>query len=129
MNLKLQIMPGTFAVCKLDPQAALPRWALSEGALTSITRTADELSIVCGESAVPDDVRCEKGWRCVKILGPLPFSMTGVLASLVGPLAEAKISVFALSTYDTDYVLIKAERLQDAIRVLRLSGHEIGREE
>jgi len=125
MNLELQILPETLAVCRLEPRAAVPPWALTDAALTAITRTDAELSIVCPEAAVPGGVRCEKGWRCFKILGPLPFAMTGVPASLVDPLAQAGISVFAFSTYDTDFVMVKADRLEDARQALTLAGFEV----
>jgi len=90
----------------LPPDAALPSWA-SNGPLFSIRRTADELSIVCVEAQVPPGVQCEPGWRCVRIAGKLDFSAVGVLTALVSPLVEAGIGVFALSTCDTDYLLVK----------------------
>ena len=124
MVLKLKVIPGTYAVCRLDADAAIPDWALT-GSVTSVTRTPDELSIVCPEAQVPKGVRCEKPWGCIKIQGPLPFSMTGVLASLVNPLAEAGISLFAFSTYDTDYILVKEEALDSALSALARAGHEI----
>jgi hypothetical protein len=124
MVLKLKVIPGTYAVCRLDADAAIPDWALT-GSVTSVTRTSDELSIVCPEAQVPKGVRCENGWRCIKVHGPLPFSMTGVLASLVNPLAEAGISLFAFSTYDTDYVLVPEAKLDDALAALSRAGHEI----
>jgi hypothetical protein len=122
--LKLRLLPGTFAVCRLEPDAALPAWALA-GDLVSITRTPDELSIVCPESLVPNGILAEKSWRCIKIRGPLPFSMTGILASLVNPLAEAGVSLFAFSTYDTDYVLVKDATLERARTVLTKAGHSL----
>ncbi len=125
MPHKLTVLPETFAVCRLASDAAIPDWALYDGLPVSITRTADELSIICPESRVPGDVQAERGWRCFKILGPLPFSMTGVLASLVAPLADAGISIFAFSTYDTDYVMVKEEMLSLARDVLAADGHEI----
>lgn len=124
MSLKLRLLPGTFAVCRLEPDAAIPAWALA-GILTSISRTPDELSIVCPEAQVPEGILAEKGWRCFKIQGPLPFAMTGVLASLVNPLAEAGISLFAFSTYDTDYVLVKDAALERALTALLQAGHSI----
>ena len=90
--------------------------------MTSVTRTPRELSIVCDEARIPPDVLCERGFRALVIEGPLAFSLTGILAAVVSPLAAAKISVFAFSTYDTDYVMVKDERLEAAIAVLRAAG-------
>src|SRR5262245_37362576 len=90
-----------FAICRLAPKAAIPAWVLS-AAFYSITRTADELSIVCPQALVPDDVQCECGWRCFRVAGSIDFAMIGVVATLVNPLAEAGISVFVVSTFDTD---------------------------
>jgi hypothetical protein len=91
----------------------------------SITRTADELSVICPESTVPPEAVVERGWRALKVEGPLEFSMAGVLADLTGPLAEASISVFALSTYDTDYLLIRNKDIASAVAVLRAGGHDV----
>lgn len=124
MNLTLSILSGRYAICRLNAAASLPDWA-QVGGFLSITRTTDELSIVCPESAVPDSVKSDAGWRCLKIEGLLDFSFTGVLASLLSPLAEAGISIFAVSTFDTDYLLIKAENLERAAGVLIQSGHRV----
>jgi hypothetical protein len=124
-NLRLTLLPGTFAVCRLNADAAPPPWATSSRVF-SITRTAEELSVVCEQAVVPDAVRCERDWRCVQLAGPIPFSMVGVLASLVQPLAEARISVFAISTFDTDYLLVKENDLKRAASVLCAAGHEVG---
>lgn len=124
MPLKLRLLRETFAVCRLSPEAAVPDWA-GAGSFFSVTRTPDELSIVSPDSHVPKGILAERGWRCIKIQGPLPFSLTGVLASLVAPLAEAKVSVFAFSTYDTDYVLVKEAALDAALSALARSGHSI----
>jgi hypothetical protein len=89
-------------------------------------RTASELSVVCAAAGVPDDVRAERGWRALAVEGPLDLALTGVLASLLVPLAHAGVSIFAVSTYDTDYVLVRSERLADALEALRGAGHRIG---
>lgn len=123
-QLVLSLLPDTFAVCRLDADAALPPWATT-GSFFSITCTAEELSIVCLQSQVPDGVRCERDWRCVELAGPIPFSTVGVLASLVQPLAEAGISVFAVSTFDTDYLLVKAADLARAIDAWLRCGHTV----
>ena len=116
-TLTLTVMPGRLAVCRLDPQAAVLDWAL-RGDFCSIARTTDELSIVCNEAGVPEGVLCERPWAALKVEGPLDFSLTGVLASLAQPLAEANISIFVVSTYDTDYLLVKWGDLERAVAVL-----------
>jgi hypothetical protein len=122
-RLRIAIQPYTLAVCRLDPSAEFPSWA--RGPFVSITRTDDELSIVCDEAAVPDGVQAERGWRCLKVEGPIPFEVTGVAAALVGPLAEARISVFLLATFDTDYLLVKRESFERAVETLRAAGHTL----
>ena len=114
---------GEFAVCQLPADIHLPQWALADS-FFNITRTAEELSIVCLANQVPQDVKCERGWACFKLEGPFPFALTGVLASFLQPLAEAKISIFALSTFDTDYVLVKQQAAEAAIAALRAAGHQ-----
>ena len=111
-------MPMTLAVVRLEASAAIPNWGMKGSDFFSITRTRDELSVVCLEEDVPEGVKVEKGWRGFKVEGPLDFGMTGVLYSLAKPLAEAKISIFAISTFDTDYLLVKKENLQKAAEVL-----------
>jgi putative acetyltransferase len=118
------LLDGTFAVCRLDSASSIPPWATADD-FFSITRTADELSVVCRQDAVPDGINCERGWRCLRVAGTIPFSVVGVLASLTAPLADAGISVFALSTFDTDYLLVKAKDLERAVDVLRRRGHTI----
>ena len=124
MSLTLSLLPGTFTICRLDPEAIIPDWAKA-GGFISITRTSDELSVVCPEANVPDGVRCDRGWRCFKVEGPLDLSLTGVLASLANPLAEARINIFALSTFDTDYLLVKQEKATQAAEVLTRAGHRL----
>jgi GNAT superfamily N-acetyltransferase len=124
LRLKLVPLASTFAVCRLPTDAPLPPW-VGGGPLLSITRTLDELSIVCGEEAVPEGVQCEGGWRCLRVAGPLAFSLVGVLSSLVGPLADARISVFVISTFDTDYLLVKEADSHRAVEVLRRAGHTV----
>ena len=119
----LDVHAGTFAVCRLDADAAVPGWA--SGTMTSITRTPDELSIVCLQEGVPENTRCEPGWRCLRVVGPLEFSMVGVIAALTGILATANIGVFVVSTFDTDLVLVKQADLEPAIESLRAAGHVV----
>jgi len=121
---KLQLLSDVYAVCRLDGNAPVPDWAI-RGPFFSITRTAGELSVVCPDSRVPADVRKESGWKILMVQGPLGFSLTGVLASLTDPLAREGISVFALSTYDTDYLLVKQEQLKQAVGVLAADGYNV----
>ena len=121
--LTLSVLPEPLAICRLEREAGVPDWAT--GGFVSITRTRDELSIVCDERAVPSGVKADRGWRALKIEGPLDLALTGVLASIAVPLAEVKINLFAISTFDTDYVLVKADRVTEAIGVLRRAGHMI----
>ena len=120
--LELAILPESLAVSRLGASAPAPDWAGS-GPLQSVTRTGEELSVVCLADAVPRNVAAERGWRAIRITGTLDFSLTGVLASLTAPLAEAGVSIFALSTHDTDYVLVKAEALDRAVEALTAAGH------
>lgn len=120
-TIELTVLPGRLAVCRLEAGAPPPAWAVG-GALWSITGSADELSVVCTEAAVPDGARREGGWRALKVAGPLDFALTGVLSAIAGPLAAAGVSIFAVSTFDTDYVLVKEERLGEAVAALRAAG-------
>jgi hypothetical protein len=92
--------------------------------LVSMTRTANELSIVCAEEHVPSGIQAALGWACLQLQGPFPFEMTGVLAAILNPLAAAEIGIFAVSTFDTDYILVKVDRLQAAEEALERAGHE-----
>ena len=118
--MEVSVLPGTLAICRLHASERIPSWALElhEG-FVSITRTPDELSIVCPQDAVPPDTRVEEDWRALVLPGPIPFEMTGVLAALTVPLAEAGIPVFAISTYDTDYVLVREKNVERALHVLQ----------
>lgn len=126
----LSILSEPLAVCKLPPGSPVPAWA-NEGDFCSITRTAEELSIVCAESRVPpaDEAvrgwRSQPGWRALKVQGPLDFSLVGILAQLSGVLAQANISLFAISTFDTDYLLVRENDLSAAVNALRAAGHSI----
>lgn len=123
--LRLRLLPGRLAVSRLDPQTPLPEWV--SGDFCSLTRTSDELSVVCDASAVPAGIESESGWQAFQVQGPLAFGLTGILASIVRPLAEAAISIFAISSFDTDYVLVKEDNVEGAIEVLRQAGHEVER--
>lgn len=121
--LTLELLSGRLAVCRLSPESPTPAWAA--GAVTSLTRTPNELSIVCAEEAAPPGVKAERGFRCLAVLGPLDFALTGVVASISAPLASAGVSIFVLSTFDTDLLLIRETHLAQAVAVLRGAGHRI----
>jgi uncharacterized protein len=111
VRLRLRETPWRLAICRFAPDAPLPAWALHASAeFWSITRTPHELSVVCGEDDLPPSAaeKVERGWRAFEIVGPLPFALTGVVSGLTAPLAAAGVPVFVLSTYDTDYVLVRA---------------------
>jgi hypothetical protein len=120
----LRVLPGRLAVCKLAPHADIPDWARF-GDLISITRTAAELSIVCAQPLVPKEVKAERDWRAFEVIGPLDFNLVGILAALASTLAEAGISIFALSTYDTDYLLVREVELERAASALVEAGHSL----
>ena len=122
-TLRLTVLPEKLAVCRLGPAEDVPQWVA--GAFTSVTRTPDELSIVCDDQAVPPHVRAERGWRLLRVEGPLPFELTGIAAAFVTPLADARISVFPIATFDTDYLLVKEECLAAAVEALRSAGHDV----
>ena len=120
-RLRVRTTPWRLAVCRFPADAPLPAWTLhAEAGFWSITRTPDELSVVCGEDDLPPSVdrQVERGWRALAVQGPLPFDLTGVVSGLTSPLAAAGVSVFVLSTYDTDYVLVRSGDLARALDVL-----------
>ena len=119
-----KVLEGKFLVGKLPPSAEIPAQALT-GEFSSVSRTADELSIVAPEDAKIPDVEFERGWKCIKVQGPLEFALKGVLSSLLQPLADAGVSVFAVSTYDTDYILVKQHQLTQALVALEQAGHRL----
>lgn len=124
VSLKLHVLPERYAICRLGPDVAVPVWA-TNAAFFSITRTSDELSLVLPEAHVPDEVQAERGWRCLRVQGPLDFSETGILAALAAPLAAASVSIFALSTFDTDYLLVPEMQFHPAQHALRAAGHVV----
>ncbi len=122
--LRLSVLEERLAVCRLDPPAQIPAWATG-APFFSVTRTSDELSIVCPEERVPPGITCERGWRALRFDGPFEFGLVGVLASVAVPLAEAGVSILAIATYETDYVLVEESQLPLATQVLREWGHEV----
>lgn len=117
-QLHLTLLPDKLGVCRLESGAALPDWLRECGGFFSVTGTADETSLVCREELIPANCLSEKGFRLFKVEGPLDFSLTGILSSLLNPLAAAGIAVFTISTYDTDYLMIKEDKLEAAISAL-----------
>lgn len=125
MKIKFRwLMDGPYAIVRLAPDAPTPDWA-TRGEFTSITRTSDELSIVCPIANLPPGVSSPHRWVCLKLEGPFPFSQTGVLLSFIEPLSSSGIPILAISTYDTDYVLVQEESSDTAIELLKRSGHEM----
>jgi len=127
MPLTLQLLSDEFAICRLPPTEPIPVWAGST-IFSSVTRTGDELSIICPAAQVPAGVKHEAGWRVLKFQGPFAFTETGILAAVLAPLATAQIGILAVATYDTDYVLVKAERLDAALPALAAAGHLVHRD-
>ena len=123
-SLTLDLVPGSYAICRWAPEEPLPPWVM-EGEFFSVTRTPAELSAVCDVAALPPGVKAEAPWLMLAVRGPLDFNITGVLAGLATPLATAGISIFAISTYDTDYVLVRSADFDRAVRALREAGHSI----
>lgn len=123
-GLTLSILPAPLSICRLPAEAPIPAWALT-GDFFSVTRTCAELSLVCPEAGVPGDIQAENGWRGLKVEGMLDFSLVGILAGLASALAGAGISLFAISTFETDYILIKENRLSDAVEALSAAGYGI----
>ena len=115
--------PGEWAILKLPPDAPVPDWTLLPASFLSITRTADELSIVAPASGIPAGISAERGWTLLQLKGPFAFDQTGILASIATPLAEASVGIFALSTFDTDYLLVKTSQIPLALSALHAAGH------
>lgn len=123
-KLTMTLLKESYGVCRLSPTVPLPDWA-TDSPFLSMTRTTDELSVVCLESCIPEGVQCENDWRILKVEGPLDFSLIGIIARISSILAEAGISLFAISTFDTDYILVKGASIQRAIEALIRSNYDI----
>src|ERR1700676_50363 len=122
-QLKFLTIPNLYAIVHLAPHAPLPAWA-TKGEFTSITRTGDELSIVCAAENIPKEFALGPRWICLKLEGPFPISQPGALLSFIEPLSNNGVPIFAISTYDTDYVLIPQEHITRAVGLLREAGHK-----
>lgn len=121
--MRLELLDGELAICRLEPGASIPAWACGE--LVATVRTGEELAVVCGAAAVLAGVHADRGWRALRVAGTLDLTLTGVLAAILEPLAAAEVPIFAVSSFDTDYVLVPGARLADAAAALRGAGHEI----
>jgi len=126
MPLVIQVLPGEFAIARLPATEPIPAWADSP-VFSATARTADELSILCPAAQIPSSVKQEAGWRLLKLRGPFSFTETGILSSVLDPLAFSRISILAMSTFDTDYVLVKSADLEAALRTLRNADHTVER--
>lgn len=120
--MDLEILAESFAVCRLLPETET---AWVEGVFSSVILTPSEVSVVCETRFVPDDVKHEPGWRCLRVQGTFDFGAIGVLVALAVPLAEAGVPILAISTFDTDYLLVKDSRLSDAVSALENAGHTV----
>lgn len=123
-TLVLELFPTRFAVVRLAAQSGIPSWAHGHP-LSSVTHTPEETSIVCPQTAVPDDVVSKGGFRCLKVRGPLAFSEIGILESLARPLAAADVSILAISTFDTDYLFVQETDLERGLAALSEAGHSV----
>lgn len=123
-KIHMQQLPGRYAVSRLDSKSMFPSWADGEG-FVSLTRTSDELSVVCLESRVPDEVRSDRGWVCLRFVGPFAFDEYGIVASVVAPISAAAMGVFVVSTFDGDHLLVKTEDYQKVKQILTDIGHII----
>lgn len=122
MKINMKLLSGKYAVCRFNKGQEIPTWALQSN-FFSITKTEDELSIVCNEEDIIEECKCEKGWNIFKVEGPLDFSLIGILSKISSILAEGKVSIFAISTYDTDYILVKEKDLESAISILKADSN------
>jgi hypothetical protein len=126
--LDLDLLPEEYAVCRLPAGSAVPAPLISgpdDKSVISVTWTQDEVSVICRSDRIPPGATVETPWRCLRVAGPLDMALTGVLASLVGPLADARVNIIAFSTYDTDYLLVPAVRVAEAVGTLIASGHRV----
>ncbi|MBP2636417.1 MAG: hypothetical protein H6Q72_2324 [Firmicutes bacterium] len=123
-KLTFEILPTTLGVCKLSASQVVPLWAC-QGEFFSVTKTTEELSIVCSEAVIPDEALCERGWRALKIAGILDFSLVGILSVVSEVLANVGVSIFAISTYNTDYILVRDNDLDAAVKALAGKGYTI----
>ena len=122
--LTMKLLNEKFGVCRLNKNELIPDWVKNSD-FYSITKTSDELSIVCSQDSIPNNIKCEKDWRTLKVEGPLDFSLIGIISSISTILALKRISIFAVSTYDTDYILVKNKDIDNAILALSNERYEV----
>lgn len=122
--MQLRVLPDRLSVCRLAAGSAWPQ-PPANGTFFSATRTQEEISVVCASDAAPTEARVEPDWRALEVAGPLDFGLIGILAELTRPLAEVDVSVFVLSTFDTDYLMVHAGALDRAVDALRSAGHHV----
>jgi hypothetical protein len=120
--MKLRVLPDSYAIVRLHPGAELPEW-VDKGPFRSVTRTEHEVSVVCRDHDVPTGESAERGWRVLEVIGPLDFSLVGLVSTLVVPLSEVEIPVFVISTFETDYLLVRAADVEAACEALEDAGH------
>jgi hypothetical protein len=123
-RLKLSLLPDLLAVCRIEHGQEIPTWA-TEGGFFSLSRTRDELSVICSSDSVPGNVRASRGWRAIKIEGPIDLDLVGILVSVAVPLAHAGIGILPVGTFDTDYILVRDRQLGEALKALRTTGFNV----
>ena len=123
--LSLTVLPSPLALCRLSADAEVPSWTAAARTFLTISRTPTELSIVADEVALPAGLRAERGYRALRVEGPLPLELVGVMAALATPLAAAGVPIFTIATYDTDYVLVPGAALGRAVAALAGAGHRV----
>lgn len=124
VTINLKVLAEAYGIARLAPDDAIPGWADGPGFVT-ITRSDDELSIVCHQDRIPADVQRDLGWACLKLLGPFAFGQTGIVLSVIRPLSENGIGVFVVSTFDGDHLLISATDAERSFALLRDAGHDV----
>ena len=125
-KLKIRLLQGTYAVCQINDTEKVPSWVEEKG-FFSVTKTEDEISVVMLQDKISKEIKAEKDWRILKVEGTLDFSLIGILAKISSVLAKNQISIFVISTFNTDYILVKEEKIEKAMAVLNLEGYEIKR--
>ncbi|HZC35477.1 MAG TPA: ACT domain-containing protein [Chthoniobacterales bacterium] len=123
-KLKLSLLPDLLAVCRLEHGQEIPAWA-TKGGFFSLSRIREELSVICASNFVPENIRASRGWRAIKIEGPLDLDLVGILVSVAVPLAHAGIGILPVGTFDTDYILVRDRQLGEALKALRATGFNV----
>lgn len=124
MKLNFAVLKSTFIVCKLDPASPIPDW-INKQEFFSVTHSEDELSVVCVQENIPENIKTEKDWRVFRVEGPLDFSLVGILNNISNTMVKRNISIFVISTFDTDYILVKLRDFENAKKALKEDGHSI----